>query len=101
MSMTTRQLSIVVDIGRKLGIEYEGNDGSSVVERFIAKHIDELREYNKAHKIPRKPTGKQMKYISRIEKELDVEFTGVTFDNAWDFIADYCNEALMHKDGIY
>ncbi len=103
MSMTIRQLGVIADIGRKLGIVFYGSDSDSVsvADRFISKHINELRKYNKKHNLPKRPTGKQMKHILRIEKELDIVFDGMTYDDAWGFISEYYNESRMHKDGIY
>ncbi len=103
MSMTLRQLGVIADIGRKLGIVFYGSDSDSVsvADRFISKHISELRKYNKKHNLPKRPTGKQMKWILQIEKELDIVFDGMSYDDAWSFISEYRMEAVMHKDGIY
>ena len=100
MSMTKKQRSVVLDIEGKLGIPYEGNDGSTHASRFIAKHIESLREFNKTMGNAILATGKQMRYIKYIEEELDVKYEGKTFDDAWEFISKYGALSKLRKGGI-
>jgi hypothetical protein len=100
MSMTKRQRSVVLDIEGKLGIPYEGNDGNTHASRFIAKHIESLREFNKTMGNVILATGKQMRYINHIEKELDVKYEGNTFNQAWEFISKYGALSKLRGRGI-
>jgi hypothetical protein len=103
--MTKRQKSIIMDIEFKLGIVYEtpeaGLASFATASRFIAKHIDELRKYNRSINFDPPPTGKQDRYINVIEKELHVKFMGTTITEASEFIAmNYKNYQLV-KRGVY
>jgi len=98
ITITKKQKQIIIAIEVKLGIIYKTpNEGRTVASRFIAKHIEALREYNRANNLDAPPTGKQDRCIKAIEKEFDVVFEGRTLFEANDFIKEF--QLIRH--GIY
>ena len=102
MSMTKKQKSVIMAIEFKLGITYETpSAGPTLASRFIAKHIEKLREYNSRINFEVPPTGKQLRYIKVIEDELNVDFKGSKLKEACEFIRIHHGNYQLNKRQIY
>lgn len=99
--MTKRQRGIIEDIESKLGYIFDGNDSPTGAHRFIEKHIDELRVFNKKSNYIYKPSGRQLRYIKLIEKELDITFDGSTLKDAWEWLQENIPLFKLQRKGIY
>jgi hypothetical protein len=100
--MTKKQKSLIMDMEFKLGAIYKTPlAGPTLASRFIARHIEALREYNTVTNFQVPPTGKQDRYIRVIEQELDVCFTGTTLKEACEFIGIHVGDFKLTKTQIY
>jgi hypothetical protein len=100
--MTNKQKSVIIDIELKLGIVYETpKAGPDAAGKFIGKHIETLRQYNMKTDFKAPPTGKQLRYIKDIEKQLNVSFPGKTLKEACKFIQLYHIEYKLYVKNIY
>lgn len=99
--MTPRQKDIIKDIELKLNIPYNLKDNRDKASMFIRNHIHRLRKSNQQTSFVPPPTGNQVRFIKVIEKELNVEFDGTTFNEAWKFINKYKMHYEMALSDIY
>ena len=99
--VTKRQKSVIDDIKLKLNITYKSGNNRDRASNFIRNNIQELRNINQEMNIENYLTGKQARYIKRIEEALNIKFNGKTFDEAWDFIDRYKSRFDLSKVEIY
>ena len=100
--MTNKQKSVIIALELKLVIVYETpKAGPDAAGKFIGKHIETLRQYNMKTDFEVPPTGKQLRYIKNIEKQLDVSFPGNTLKEACNFIQLYHKEYKLYRHNIY
>ncbi len=98
--MTKRQRGVVNAIESKLGYPFDRNDSPTGGDRFIKQHIEELRTFNKKSNYIYKPSGRQLRYIKLIEKELDITFDGSTLKDAWEWLQENIPLFKLQKKGI-
>ena len=92
MYSTYRQRNLIEDIEKLLGIEYSGSLRRKDADIFIAEHMVEFRQTKLDLNKHFPPTGKQARFIEKIEETLCVKFTGRTVNTAAEFIGKYMGE---------
>ena len=96
MLITKMQKSVIEDIESKLGIYFSGSNRTHA-SKFIHKNIKALRKFGKkAGRIPT-PTGRQLRYIKKVEKQDGLKFEGWTFEDASEFIGEH----KLSQEGIF
>jgi hypothetical protein len=96
MFITERQKSIIKSMESKLGICFSGVDRKQA-SKFIHQNIKALRKLNEKIGRVNMPTGRQMRYIKKVEKKDGIKFDGETFQDAYDYIAEH----KLSEVGIY
>ena len=96
MLITKMQKTVIKDIESKLRICFSGSNRAHA-SKFIHQNIKALRKVN--NKIGRinTPTGRQLRYIKKVEKEDGLKFQGWTFEDAREFIGEH----KLSQRGIY
>lgn len=96
ITITKMQKSLIEDIESKLKICFSGDDRTHA-SKFIHQNIKALRKVNKkVHRI-NTPTGRQLRYIKKVEKEDGTKFRGSSFEDAMEFIGEH----KLSQEGIY
>lgn len=86
--MTNTQRKYINDIEKNLNVKFTAENTRRAADEFIRKYKQANREFNQTHNKLQRPTKKQLILISKIEKALDIKFTGRSFKSAYKFISD-------------
>lgn len=86
--MTPKQRTYINDIENGLSVNHQGRDA----HEFITQHEDEFFHYRKDQGIKVPPSSRQLEFIHKIQYVLQVQFTGTTSDDAYEFINKHIKE---------
>jgi hypothetical protein len=84
--MTKSQEKYIKDIEKNLNVKYSGSPSRKDASIFIKKYVDKNRKIRLGNNDIILPTGKQLRFIRAIEKNLGIKFRGKTFEEASLFI---------------
>ena len=95
-TITKMQKSVIENIESKLKIYFSGSNRTQA-SKFIHENIKALRKFDKKIGRINTPTGRQLRYIKKIEKQDGIKWEGWTFEDAYEFIAEH----KLSQKGIY